>query len=309
MFYPTSGGQQNDIGTLSIEGERYDVVDCQKAGHCVLHFLDREVLQTDQELVGKAVQGFVDETRRNELTIHHTAAHIVFASSRRVLGPHVWQNSSNTTNSQAHLDITHYASLTKEEIIKIQDGANRIVMSGKNINKSLMPKSEAEKQFGFTLYQGGIVPGNELRVVDIDGTDVEACCGTHCDNTTEVGWIKILATKRIADGIVRLYFVAGERAIDCLNAETHVINDLSEMWGITLNEIVPTASRFFNRYKKFKGDIEDQKKAMLALQVRYACDSEKLRKVVYASSQPNSTLYFRNLDSKAALIKVSYIFS
>ena len=61
------------------------------------------------------------------------------------------------------------------------------------------------------LYQGGVVPGNTLRVVNIEEIDVEACCGTHCDETSEVGWIKILHTKRIADGVVRIQFVAGER--------------------------------------------------------------------------------------------------
>jgi alanyl-tRNA synthetase len=60
-----------------------------------------------------------------------------------------------------------------------------------------MNKSEAEKTYGFRLYQGGVVPGNNLRVVNIADTDVEACCGTHCDNTSEVGWVKILKTSRI----------------------------------------------------------------------------------------------------------------
>jgi len=76
-----------------------------------------------------------------------------------------------------------------------------------------MDKAEAEKKHGFSLYQGGVVPGNSLRVVDIAGVDTEACCGTHADNTAEVGWIRILKSQRISDGIVRLYYVAQERAI------------------------------------------------------------------------------------------------
>ena len=77
----------------------------------------------------------------------------------------------------------------------------------------MLDKAEAEKTYGFHLYQGGIVPGNELRVVNIEGVDTEACCGTHCDNTAEVGWIRVLKTARISDGILRLYYVAQERAI------------------------------------------------------------------------------------------------
>lgn len=81
-------------------------------------------------------------------------------------------------------------------------------MSGRNITKYHMDKAEAEKDFGFTLYQGGVVPGNKLRIVHIENTDVEACCGTHHDNTSQVGFVKILKTQRISDGIVRIYFVA-----------------------------------------------------------------------------------------------------
>jgi alanyl-tRNA synthetase len=92
--------------------------------------------------------------------------------------------------------------------MKIENEANRIIMSGKDIRKYFMDKSEAEKNFGFTLYQGGVVPGNNLRIVQIEDTDVEACCGTHHDKTSQVGWIKLLKSQRISDGIVRLYYVA-----------------------------------------------------------------------------------------------------
>ena len=95
-----------------------------------------------------------------------------------------------------------------------------------------MDKATAEKQYGFSLYQGGVVPGNSLRVVNIEGIDTEACCGTHADNTAEVGWVRILKSARISDGIVRLTYVARERAIDVLNTETKILGNLCETWGV-----------------------------------------------------------------------------
>lgn len=89
-----------------------------------------------------------------------------------------------------------------------------------------MDKALAEKEFGFRLYQGGIVPGNNLRVVNIKDVDVEACCGTHCDNTSEVGWIKIFRSARVSDGVVRLYYVAGKHVLPLLNSETNIIGQL-----------------------------------------------------------------------------------
>jgi len=96
----------------------------------------------------------------------------------------------------------------------------------------MMDKAEAEKNYGFNLYQGGIVPGNSLRVVNIEGVDTEACCGTHCDNTAEVGWVRLTKTTRISDGIVRLYYVAQEKAIEALNHEHGILTKLKESWGI-----------------------------------------------------------------------------
>lgn len=89
-FYPTSGGQQNDIGTLKVMDVEYNVVNCVKVGKCVLHILDKELEHSDEELQGKPVQGKVDAARRQQLQAHHTGTHIMFAACRRVLGPHIW---------------------------------------------------------------------------------------------------------------------------------------------------------------------------------------------------------------------------
>ena len=100
-------------------------------------------------------------------------------------------------------------------------------MESININKYFMNKKDAELNYGFSLYQGGVVPGNNLRIVQIENTDVEACCGTHCDNTAEVGWIKMLKSYRISDGVLRLEYVCFERALEELNIETEIISELS----------------------------------------------------------------------------------
>ena len=237
---------------------------------------------------------------------HHTGTHIIFASCRKVLGPHVWQNGAKKTTQQASLDITHYSSLTREQEMDIQNTANRIIMEGIAINKSIMEKSEAEKAYGFSLYQGGIIPGNELRIVNIEGTDVEACCGTHCDSTNEVGWIKILTTKRIADGIVRLYYVAGERTLDCQNNETKIIHELQGMWGIEQRQIVQTAGRFFKESKAYKSIISTEQKCAMNLQVNYLCDVPTVKKAYAISREDNPTLYFSFLNPFAGKIKVFF---
>lgn len=144
----------------------------------------------------------------------------------------MWQAGAKKTTEKAHLDITHYRSLTKEEEIAIENHANRLIMECHTISKSFMDKAEAERQYGFSLYQGGVVPGNSLRVVDIAGVDTEACCGTHADNTSEVGWVRLIRSSRISDGIVRLEYCAQERALELLNKESAILATLQEDWKV-----------------------------------------------------------------------------
>lgn len=85
-----------------------------KVGKVVMHKVDKELPGEGADLKGKKVAGQVDETRRAQLQAHHTGTHIIFASCRNVLGPHIWQAGAKKTETKAHLDITHYKSLTRE---------------------------------------------------------------------------------------------------------------------------------------------------------------------------------------------------
>lgn len=267
-FYPTSGGQVNDLGSMTIGQKLYQVVNVEKVGKCFLHYLDEPVVDA---AAGTPVHGEIDVERRNTLRAFHTGTHIVYAAARRILGPHIWQNGAKKTEQYAHLDITHYSSISKDIEMEIENEANRIILECHPIRKYFEGKKEAEAKHGFNLYQGGIVPGNTIRVVNIEGVDVEACCGTHCDNTNEVGWIKIFKSARVSDGILRLYYVANKKVLKTLNEEAQVINHLKDLWGINQHEIVPTAKRFFEDYKKIrKGNPKSKAQpASYALPLRF----------------------------------------
>eukprot|EP00455_Lapot_gusevi_P012317 TRINITY_DN157_c0_g1_i2.p1 TRINITY_DN157_c0_g1~~TRINITY_DN157_c0_g1_i2.p1 ORF type:complete len:1016 (+),score=442.80 TRINITY_DN157_c0_g1_i2:57-3050(+) len=304
-FYPTSGGQDHDSGSLTIGGQTYNVVDAMKVGPCVLHVLDTPLEGDLESYANQSVVGQIDVERRAQLRSHHTATHIVFASCRRVLGPHVWQHGAKKTVSQAHLDITHYSSLSYEEVMAIETEANRIVQSARVINKGWMPKDEAERKYGFHLYQGGIVPGNTLRVVNIEGTDTEACCGTHCDNTSEVGLVRIIKTSRISDGIVRLYFTAGERALAKTREDMDILHALSEDWRVSARELVDTGRRFFDGYKKFSNLVQKQSEQILDLTMKCVLLDPNARLIVCRSTQEDATQYISLMPNYAAKLKES----
>jgi alanyl-tRNA synthetase len=205
-FYPEGGGQEADTGYLFFGGSAYRVVDTQKVGGVILHRVEGPL---PAEAVGSVVRGVIDWERRYKLMRHHTATHVILGVARKVLGPHVWQAGAEKSESGARLDITHYKPLSDEEVRAIEDLANKVVLEGREVRTYFMPKYEAEERYGFVLYEGGVVLEPVIRVVEIEGLDAEACFGTHLRNTREVGALKIVRTEKIADGVVRLEYVAG----------------------------------------------------------------------------------------------------
>ena len=203
VFFPTGGGQEHDIGKLN----DLNVIDVQKAGGgtVVVHILEKSGLKK-----GDKVHGVVDKNRRMALSKLHTAAHVIGGAARKVLGSHIWQAGSQIDPNKGRLDITHYKALTEDEKKQIEKLANETIKKGTKISKNVKNKKEAESKYGFTLYQGGAIPGKDIRVVEIPSWDVQACAGTHLDNVSEIEGIRVIKTEKIQDGVVRLVFIAGK---------------------------------------------------------------------------------------------------
>ncbi len=210
-FYPEGGGQPYDTGYLEFEGGKARVTAVYKVFNVIVHRVEGAVPRE-----GEVVKGVIDWERRNRLMRAHTATHIVLAAARKVLGRHVWQAGAQKGEFESRLDITHYKHLGKEDIRKIEEVANAIVLASIPVKTFFMDRDKAEAKYGVILYQGGVVPSKTLRIVEIEGVDAEACGGTHVRNTAEVGLIKIVRAERIQDGVERLVFTYGPSALKYL---------------------------------------------------------------------------------------------
>ncbi|NIP34468.1 MAG: alanine--tRNA ligase, partial [Thermoplasmata archaeon] len=210
LFYPEGGGQPSDEGAIHVGDGTHHVRWVEKRGDVIVHHLLDEDVQVP---VGEVVKGLIDVRRRAAHTRHHTATHIVLAAARQVLGDHVWQSGAQKGTDMARVDISHFQRVTPEELGAIETRANEIVLEAYPVDKSFVERTEAERKYGFRLYQGGVPPGEEIRVVRIADVDVEACGGTHVSNTSRVGSIRMRRAERIADGIVRLEYSAGMAAV------------------------------------------------------------------------------------------------
>jgi alanyl-tRNA synthetase len=248
-FYPTSGGQLHDLGTI----EKCEVIDVFKQGATIIHVLENIDFKEKD-----VVHARVDFDRRMQLAQHHTATHILNGAARKILGNHIWQAGAAKTMEKARLDITHYENLTAEQVQQIEDLANNIIKENLPIYKSFMKRNVAEARYGFRLYQGGAVPGKELRIVEIVGFDVEACGGTHLDITGDVGQIRILKTSKIQDGIVRLEYTAGLAAEKTIELNEGSLEDIAKILGCSIKQIPGRIEELFDKWKKIvkKGSQE-----------------------------------------------------
>lgn len=240
-FYPTSGGQLHDIGIIN----KCKVLDVFKQGSAIIHVLEKIDFEEKQTVYGK-----IDIDRRIQLAQHHTGTHILNGAARKILGNHIWQAGASKTLEKARLDITHYENLTQEQTQAIEDYANRVIKENFPVYKSFMKRNIAEAKYGFRLYQGGAVPGKELRIVDIIGFDVEACGGTHLDITGDVGQIKILKTSKIQDGVVRIEFVAGLAAEKTKMDNESSLDELAKILNCTIKQIPARAEELFDSWKR-----------------------------------------------------------
>ena len=251
-FYPMGGGQLSDHGVIQIGNERYNVVNVFKIRDVIIHELDRPLNNAKK---GIKIMGQIDWNRRISLMRHHTATHIINGAAQRVLGPHVWQMGAEKKPEKAHLDISHYKNLSYDEIRKIEDLANRIVLENRPVILKFMARTEAEKKYGVGIYQGGAVPASILRIVEIKDWDVEACGGTHLTQTILTGPIKIIGTKKIHDGVVRIEFVAGSEAIKLIGERDKYLRDACDVLRVQPESLPKVVERFFVEWKRQKDEI------------------------------------------------------
>ncbi|GBC70684.1 Alanine--tRNA ligase [Candidatus Calditenuaceae archaeon HR02] len=245
LFYPEGGGQVGDTGVLRWRGLEARVTDTQIVDGVIVHFIEG-----DQPPVGEVVWGEIDYERRLSIMRHHTATHILIGAARRVLGKHAWQMGAKKEAESARLDISHHAPLSRDEVLKIERLANEVVSKRLPVKISWLPRSLAEDRYGFTLYQGGEAPLGEIRVVEIEGWDAEACGGTHCANTAEVGFVKILKVERIQDGVVRLVYAAGPAAHRYVSESMKELESRLERVEEDLRQLKLGYSRLIENYQE-----------------------------------------------------------
>lgn len=270
-FYPEGGGQPSDIGYLTIKGKKIEVIHAEKIGDVVLHNVlvdeDIDYFKNDLDIIGEKINGKIDWERRISLARNHTATHLIIAAAKKVLGNHIWQAGAQKGLKRSRLDLSHYKRITQDEINEIEKIANDLVMDNIILDINWMNRDEAEKKYGFTLYQGGVVPGSLIRVINIPNVDVQACAGTHVPQTGEIGLIKINKTERVQDGVERIDFSAGMAAVESMQSNDEFLRNSSDVFKVTSKQLPKTCERFFTEWKSYKNELNKLKSEIANLKI------------------------------------------
>ena len=192
---------------------------------------------------------------------NHTATHIVIHAARQVLGEHIRQAGAQKGVESSRIDVRHYDRIDRGTVKRIEDRANEIVMDNTAVSQEWPDRHDAEAEYGFDLYQGGIPPGEQIRLIHVD-EDTQACGGTHVARTGDIGTIKILNTERVQDGVERITFAAGEAAIAATQEKEDALYEAAEILDVSPADVPDTAERFFEEWKGRGKQIEDLKEQL-----------------------------------------------
>ncbi len=270
-FYPEGGGQPADHGVIRHGRGEARVIDVQRVGRHIIH-----VIKGVPPLEGEEVECIIDDNRRFDLMRMHTATHILLRSIRLVLGRHVWQAGAAKDTPFSRLDVTHYKLPSREEVRKIEELANSIVMKDLPVITRWLNRTEAETRYGMQIYQGGFVPGAEIRIVQVGPDespfDVEACCGLHVSRTGEIGLIKIVKVEKLQEGVIRFVFTSGRHALGYVQSLEEQALKASELLGIGKEDLVKGVERLLSSHRS----LETRVKALLKKAIK--ADLEELKR-------------------------------
>ena len=212
-FYAESGGQVGDTGVITIGESRFAVTDTKKtAKGQYLHFGTVEMGGLGK---GDSVTASVNVEKRYAIMRNHTAAHLLQAALRKVLGDHVHQAGSYVDAERCRFDFSHFEAVTPEQLSEIEAIVNKDIFDAIPVTMTEMPIEEAKKLGAMALF--GEKYGNVVRVVEAKGVSVEFCGGTHIDNTARLGLFRIVSENSVAAGVRRIEAVTGAGVLNMLN--------------------------------------------------------------------------------------------
>ena len=264
-FYGESGGQVGDTGVLMGDGVRFKVTDTQKyAGDVFAHIgtVEEGTLKT-----GTALALEVDHARRGAIRRNHSATHLLHEALRQVLGDHVAQKGSLVAPDRLRFDFSHPKPMTGEEIERVEDIANDLVLQNSPVTTRVMALDDARQSGARALF--GEKYGDEVRVVAMGdgsgntlGWSVELCGGTHVRRTGDIGIISVVGDSGVASGVRRIEALTGKAARANANDFARLAKATASELRVPVEDVPSRIAALLDERKRLERDLTDAKKKL-----------------------------------------------
>ena len=233
-MYALSGGQVGDAGAIKSKAGVFYVGDTTKDDNKIYYHAGS--VHEGIISVGDTVSIEVNETRRRNIMRNHTAAHLLQAALREVLGTHVEQAGQLVNEKEVRFDFTHFEAMSEDEITKTEMLVNQFIMSATEVTMQEMPIEEAKKMGAMMLF--GEKYGDIVRVVKAGDFSTEFCGGTHVANSGELGLFKILSESSVASGVRRITAVTGANLFVMLKGLEYTTKKVASLLKASDDEVI-----------------------------------------------------------------------
>ena len=250
-FYAEGGGQVGDTGELGNAGAKFSVSDTQKRGAAYSHV---GKLASGVIKIGDKLAANVDAARRKAIMANHSATHLLHAALRKVLGTHVQQKGSLVEPSRLRFDFLHYEPVSAAQLKEIEALVNEQVRLNHDADVRELPFDQAIAAGALAFF--GDKYGDKVRVLKLGDFSTELCGGTHVGRSGDIGLFKIVSESGIAAGVRRIEAVAGQGALDVVNANEAVLREVAGLVKASRDDVSAKVTQLVERTRSLERELQ-----------------------------------------------------
>ena len=256
-FYAESGGQVGDTGLIKNSNVEIQVNNVTKSTNGL--FLHHCKISKGELKKGDKLELFVDVKNRFATMRNHTATHLLHKALKVVLGDHIQQAGSLVSPDRLRFDFNHFAQVSKEELMKVEQLVNEQIYNAIDVQTQVMDIEDAKKTGAMSLFDEKY--GETVRVLSIGEFSKEFCGGTHVKNSNEIGMFKIVSEGGVASGVRRIEAITGYSVYNFIVEKQELIENVSSTLKTSQDNLQKRASDLMAENKNLQKKIKEVQSA------------------------------------------------
>jgi alanyl-tRNA synthetase len=296
-FYPEGGGQIGDVGIMTGDDFKANVLETTKGKNGVIahrvHITDGIVTN------GQQVTASVNKQKRMATARNHSMTHILHKTLRDALGEHVEQAGSYVTPERLRFDFSHFEGIPHDVLLKIEKTVNAKIFEALPIVTAEMGIDEAREKGAMALF--GEKYGKTVRVVTMGGYSIELCGGTHLKDTSEAGMFKIVSEAGVAAGVRRIEAITGENVYKYLTEIDEKMQQVADILKTNTSDVIVKAEAIVGEMKQVQRENEHLKQKLVTSDIDGLIANTKVMKgveILTAKFDGMDTQVLRNLGDQ-----------